>query len=99
MFVPAARETDEILLIISGTRDGKFRTDLIPILNIKLGTVKAIEKGFSGERLFLKLLQNEHFSLSAFCHPANCSPPSYVLHNELLSANLMAHFTLEGSLI
>lgn len=101
VFVPAAREPDEILLIISGTRDAKLRTDLIPILSIKLGTVQSYWKALQWWKIVFKiaLLQTERFSLSVFCHPANCFPSSYILHNELLSPNVMAGFALEGSLI
>lgn len=75
--------------------------DFIPILSIKLGIAQSYWKWLQLLKSVFKIafLQNEHFSLSVFCHPANCSPPSYMLHNELLSPNLMARFTLEGSLI
>lgn len=77
------------------------KLDFIPILNIKVGIAQSYWEGLQWWKTVFKIsfLQNEHFSLSVFCHPANCSPPGYKPHNELLSPNLMARFTLEGSLI
>lgn len=80
MFVPPARELCETLLIISETRDAKFRTDFIPILSMKLGTAQSHWKGLQRWKVVLKIifLQNAHFSLPVFCHPAKTVLPQEI---------------------